>query len=218
MPPVALAPIALGIGAAGSGASAAGGKKASDRANQIAQSQLDLQKQQFGLTQQQFKSGEAAFNPALNYWQSLLKGGQAAVQATGPIASQIGQAAQGSRASIAALTPRGGEQNLATAQSFNDQSNNIARLYAGMQPAAASALGQLAGTAFGSGSAVNPQSNPYAAAAVTNAQMANSAEAGRGFGGLIYSGLNKLRQGSGGNSGGGGKSGGSGSSTGGGGK
>lgn len=202
MPQVALAPIALGIGAAGSGASAAGGKKASNQANQIAQSQLDLQKQQFNLLTQQYGAGRSDFVPASNYWQSLLKGGQAAVEATGPIASQIGQAAQGSRQSIAALTPRGGEQNLATAESFNQQSNNIARLYAGMQPAAATALGQLAGEAFGSGSAVNPQSNPYAAAAVTNAQMANAGQAGAGFGNLLYQGINKMGQR---NSGGGGK-------------
>src|SRR5215469_7253321 len=147
MPAAAIPLISAGIGAAGSLGSAAGGKKAQKQANQLAGQQLGLEKSMFG-------QGQSLLAPASNFWQSLLHGGQAAVQATGPIASQIGQAAQGARNSIQAMTPRGGEQNLAVANTFNDASNNIARLYAGMQPTAAGALGQLGGQFLGAGQAL----------------------------------------------------------------
>jgi len=194
MPPVA---IAAGIGALGTGASAAGGKKASSAANRLAQEQLALQQQQFGLTKQQYGLGDAALKPASDYWNALLKGGQAAVQATGPYASLIGQAAEGNRNAIMAATPRGGEQNLAIAQNYNQAGNNIARLYAGMQPLAAQGLTQVGGAYLGSGSAVNPQANPYAAASIYNQQMQAAQQGASGFGSLLYNALNKARGGSG---------------------
>lgn len=193
MPAAAIPAITAGIGVAGAGSSAAQGKKASSAANDIAQQQLALQQQQFGLTKQLFGSGMSAFNPALNYWQALLKGGNAAIQATGPYASSISQAAQGSRNAIAATTPMGGEQNLATSQSYIDQANNIARLYAGMQPLAASQLGQLAGEAFGGASGFNPGANIGAATGAQLGLAGNAASAGQGYGGLIYQGLQKKR-------------------------
>src|SRR5258708_961305 len=104
MPPAALAIPAL----AGVGASAAGGKKSSNSANDLAKQQLQLQQQQFGLTKQQFGLGDAALGPASSYWQALLKGGNAAQQATGPYASIIGQNTEGARQAIAASTARGG--------------------------------------------------------------------------------------------------------------
>src|SRR6266700_287809 len=113
MPAAAVPLITGGIGAAGSIGSSAGGKKAQNSANKLAQSQLQLQQNQFGLAKQQVGLGNQALGPASNYWQSLLKGGQAAVQATGPYASLIGQQGQGTRNAIMAGTPRGGEQNLA---------------------------------------------------------------------------------------------------------
>lgn len=195
------AAIGAGVGALGSGLSAAGGKKASSAANKLAQQQLALQQAQFGLTKQQYGLGNAALGPASNYWQALLKGGQAAVQATGPYASQISQAGQGARNSIQAFTPRGGEQNLALAQNYNDVSNNIARLYAGMQPLAAQGLTQVGGAYLGSGSAVNPMASPYAASSLYQSQMANAAQGAQGFGSLLYNSLNKLQSGGGGGAG-----------------
>src|SRR5436190_1823708 len=127
MPASAIPNMGAIAGAGGSAASAAGGKKQQNKANALAQQQLDIQKGQLNL-------GNKTLGNASDYWNALLHGGQAAVQATGPYASLIGQAGQGARNSIAASTPRGGEQNLATAQTFNDTSNNMARLYAGMQP------------------------------------------------------------------------------------
>src|SRR5215469_13770720 len=185
MPPIALA----GIGAAGALGSSAGGKKAQKNAQNLASTQLGLEQSMFG-------KGTSLLAPASNYWQSLLHGGQAAVQAAGPIASQIGQAAQGARNSIAATMPRGGEANLATAQTFNDASNNIARLYAGMQPTAAGALGQLGGQFLGAGQALG---FPATMSGLGAAQMGvqNAASGAQGFGGLLYNSLNKLQRGGG---------------------
>lgn len=191
MPAAAIPLISAGIGAAGSLGSAAGGKKAQKQANQLAGQQLGLEKSMFG-------TAASNATPASNFWQSLLHGGQAAVQATGPIASQIGQAAQGARNSIAATMPRGGEANLATAQTFNDASNNIARLYAGMQPTAAGALGQLAGQFLGAGTGLG---FPASMTGLGASQMGlQNAQAGaQGFGSLLYNGLTGLmNQGGGG--------------------
>ena len=189
MPAAAIPIIGAVAGGVGSGLSASGGKKAQNQANQLAGQQLGLEKSMFG-------QGASILAPASNYWQSLLHGGQAAVQAAGPIASQIGQAAQGARNSIQATMPRGGEQNLALAQSFNDASNNIARLYAGMQPTAAGALGQLGGQFLGAGQALG---FPATMSGLGAAQMGvqNAASGAQGFGGLLYNSLNKLQRGGG---------------------
>src|SRR5882724_4804205 len=196
MPAAVLAPaIGAGIGGAGSIASGIGGKKAANKANQLGQQQLQLQQNQFGLTKQQYGAGNQAVQPATNFWTDLLKGGQAAQQATGPYASLIGQAAQGARQNILGSTPRGGEQNLALAQNTNQASNNIARLYAGMQPTAASNLGQIAGEYFNSGAATNPGANISAAAQNYLGQQQMSQQAGQGYGGLLYNAVNKLSRG-----------------------
>lgn len=196
--PAAALPIAKGIGAAGTAASGASGKKASNAANQLAQQQLKLQQDQFGIAQRQLGLGNATLAPASNYWKALLGGGQAAVQATGPIASQIGQAAEGARSAISALTPRGGEQNLALAQNYNQSANNIARLYAGMQPLAASQLQGIGGTYLGSGAAFNPSASPGAAAGIYGQEMQGAGAAGQGFGSLLFNAMNKARTGGGG--------------------
>src|SRR6266704_3253597 len=191
MPAAVLAP-AL-IGAAGSAASGASGKKAQNSANKLAQQQLQLQQGQFGLAKQQLGLGNAALAPASNYWSSLLQGGQAAVQATGPYASLIGQQGQGTRNAIVAGTPRGGEKNLALAENSMQTGNNIARLYAGMQPLAAQGLQGVAGEYLGSGAAFNPSANTGAAAGAYGMQSQNAAQGGQGFGSLLYNSLNKMR-------------------------
>ena len=189
--PLAVALPAI-IGAAGVGSSAAGGKKARNSANSLAGQQLDLQKQQFGLAQQQLGLGNKQLGGASNYWNALLSGsGNAAQQATGPYASMIGQAAQGSRNAIQALTPRGGEQNLALAQNYNQAGNDIARLYTGMQPLAAQNLQNIGGQYLGSAGGFNPGSSPGAAAGIYGQQMQSAGEAGGGFGNLLYEALKK---------------------------
>lgn len=189
MPAAALGPIAKGVGAAGLGSSMAGGKKAQNNANSLASQQLGLEKSMFG-------TGSGLLGGASNFWNSLLKGGQAAVQATGPIAGQIGQAAQGARNSIAATTPRGGEANLATQQSFNTAAQQIGQLYAGMQPAAAGALGQLGSAYLGAGQSLG---FPATMSGLGAAQMGNQSAmmGGAGFGSLLYNALRKQGGGAG---------------------
>lgn len=189
--PAAIIPAA--IGATGSISSGVGGKKAQKSANAAAQQQLQLQQGMYGKANEQL-------GPASNYWQSLLKGGQAAVQATGPIASQIGQGAAGARTAIQATTPRGGEQNLAMAQNYNSSANNIARLYAGMQPLAAQGLTGIGGAYLG-----GAQPNVGGSLANYLGQQQMAGQGASGFGSLLYNSLNKLNKGKGGGSGMGGK-------------
>src|SRR6266496_1780061 len=193
MPAAALPIIGAVTGGAGSIGSAAGGKKASNKANQLAQQQLGLQQQQFGMAKQQVGLGNAALAPASNYWNALLKGGQAAVQATGPYASLIGQAGQGARNAISGSTARGGEQNLALANTYNQQFNDISRLYAGMQPLAAQGLSQLGGEYLGSGASLNPGANIGGAFGNYGNQQAMAGQGAQGFGSMLYQGLNKLQ-------------------------
>lgn len=136
MPPA----VGLAIGGlAGGAGSAMGGKKGANAAKKAAEAQAQMQ-------QQMFQTGLSAWQPAANYWQTLLKGDPNAVaQATGPYADLIRQQAQASQGQIAATMPAGGEANMAQAQNINAMSSNMARLFAGMQPTAAQALGQLAG-------------------------------------------------------------------------
>lgn len=185
------AAIGAGIGGAGSIASGIGGKKAAKKANDLAKQQLQLQQGMYGKANEQL-------GPAGDYWGALLKGGQAAVQATGPIASQIGQNAAGARTAIQATTPRGGEQNLALAQNYNSSANNIARLYAGMQPLAAQGL-----TGIGSAYLGGAQPNTGGAGASYLGQQQQAAQGASGFGSLLYQSLNKLNKGKGGGGGGG---------------
>jgi hypothetical protein len=202
MPAAAIPLIGAAVGAAGSAGSAGKGKKSANSGNALAQQQLQLQQQQFGLAKQQTGFGNAALGPSTDYWKALLNGGQAAVQATGPYASLIGQAAAGTRNSIQAGTARGGEQNLALAQNSINQGNNVARLYAGMQPLAAQGLASNAGAYFGSGAGFNPQANTGGAFGNYANQGNMAASGGAGFGSLLYNSLKKFqnRGGSGGGS------------------
>lgn len=197
MPAAALPFISAGIGAAGSASSAAGGKKAQKKSNELANQQMQLQQQQFGLAKQQLGAGNQTIAPATGYFNALLQGGQAARQAVGPYASLIGQAGQGTEKSILAGTPRGGEQNLALAQSKMATGDQIARLYQGLQPMAAQGLGQLGGLQLGSASAFNPNPNIGGAFGAYGQQQQNAGSAGAGFGNLLYNSIQKLGQGKG---------------------
>lgn len=167
------------MGGSGGGS---GGKKG------LAQQQEGLQSSQFGLAQQQLSKANAALAPSTNYWNALMNGGQAAVQATGPYASLLGQSASGTTQAIQASTPRGGEQNLAIAQNYNQLGNNVSRLYAGMQPAAAQGLAQNASALMGSASAFNPQASPYAAEAALGGSNQLKGASAQGLGSLAYKG------------------------------
>src|SRR6266576_2786368 len=89
-------------------------------------------------------------------------------------------------------TPRGGEQNLALAQNEMQTGNNIARLYAGMQPLAAQGLGQVAGEYLGSGAGFNPNANTGGAFGQYGLAQQMAGQGAQGFGNKLYSGLQQL--------------------------
>lgn len=188
------------IGAAGSGASAGEGKKASDSQQALEKQQLAIQQQQLGLEQAANARSVRAFTPAFNYWNSLLQGGQAARVAVGPIAGDITQQTSATGNQILNTLPAGGERNLARAQNLISGGTNLARLYAGVQPAAATALGNLASftgsQAVGFGGTTN--TNIGAAASTLASQQAQLAQGAQGFGNILYRALQKQPGGGGG--------------------
>ena len=143
MPPAILAAAPAIGGAVGS---AAGGKKGNSQ-QKAAQQAAD---RQFQMQQQLFSTALSAWQPAANYYQSLLSGDPTRMAAAvGPTSDIIKQQSQAQARQLAATTPMGGEANAAMAANAQNTSNNLARLYAGVQPGAAAALGQLAGAPMG---------------------------------------------------------------------
>lgn len=172
MPPIAV----LGATAlAGAGTSAAGGKKARNDAKDAATQQLTLQKQQLAQSQQLIDAGQSAFNPAKDYWTSLLQGGQAAQVAVAPIAEQVQATSEAGQKNILNSLPAGGERNLALAQAKIQQGSDISRLYAGVQPTAAQNLAQLAGIAGGQGVGLAGTAAPATSSAIN--YFGNTADA-----------------------------------------
>lgn len=176
-------PIALGVGAAAGGAS--GGKKGSG----VASKQLALQQQQLDFGKQIFNTGMQAWTPANNYWQALLSGDTTkASQAVGPYSDIIKQQGAATGRQIASSTPAGGERNAAEAQNVSDTYNQTARLYAGVQPTAAQALGTLAGLPMQSGVGIMGQGAPNVSAGLKyQRSVAEQAQQGAaGLGSLLY--------------------------------
>ena len=140
MPPA----VALAIPAiAGAGASASSGKKGANSAK-------DAANRQFGMQQSLFNTGLSAWQPAADYFKKLLSGDPTQIaQAVGPTSDILKGQAQGQSRQLAATLPSGGEANAAQATNAQGSYNNLARLYAGVQPGAASALGQLSAAPLG---------------------------------------------------------------------
>lgn len=125
--------------------SAAGGKKGGS--NKAAQQTAD---RQFQMQQQLFNTALSAWQPAANYYQSLLSGDPTKIaQVVGPTSDILKGQQQTQSRQLAATMPAGGEANAAQAQNAQGSYNNLARLYAGVQPGAAAALGQLSGAPMG---------------------------------------------------------------------
>lgn len=136
MPVAAIAPIAGGLLAGGGAAS--GGKKMSGAAKQAAQ-------QQFQMQQTLFNNALSAWTPAANYFKSLLSGDPTQIAAAvGPTSDILKQQGQATSQQLATSMPAGGEANLAQTQNSMNTYNQMARLYAGVQPQAAQALAQMA--------------------------------------------------------------------------
>lgn len=139
MPPAA----AIIPAVVGAGASASGGKKGNKSAKNAANNQFNMQ-------QQLFNTALGAWQPAADYFKKLLSGDPTQIaQAVGPTADILKGQAQGNARQLAATMPAGGEANAAMASNAQNSYNSIARLYAGVQPQAAMALGQLAAAPLG---------------------------------------------------------------------
>lgn len=182
------AAIPIGIAAAGTGSSMAQGKGAKGVANK----QLALQQQQLDFGKQIFNTGMQAWQPANNYWQALLSGDTTkASQAVGPYSDIIKQQGAATSGQIAGL-PAGGERSAAQAQNLSDTYNQTARLYAGVQPTAAQALGTLAGLPMQSGVGIMGQGAPNISAGLKYGTHANELAQGQGagLGDLLYGAIN----------------------------
>jgi hypothetical protein len=129
-------------------------------------------------------------NSASDYWKSIMAGGPAAQAATAPYAEKINAQAGAEQKQLQNNLPAGGEKNLALAQLPIQTGANIAGLYAGLGPQAASALGGLGGTAASAGTGSGGVS---ANAAGSNLSLAaNQAAAKNQMFGGIGSGLGTL--------------------------
>lgn len=198
MPP-AVAAIVPGL--AGAGASSASGKKGGGSAQRSADAQAQLQNQLFG-------EHTSTFTPAANYFKSLLSGDPRQIAAAvGPTSDILKQQAQANQQALAANTVGGGAQNQAQQQNLQNQYNQTSRLYAGVQPAAAQALGQLSQAPL-SASAPN-----IGAGLKYNTHLqdqSNQAKGGLGTGlGQAFAGARNSKRSGEGGGGGGGKGGGS---------
>lgn len=149
MPPAVAAVAPAIIGAAGS---ASGGKKGAGAANRAAERQFQQQQEVFQFGKDLANTGLSAWKPAAGYFQSLLSGDPTQIaQAVGPTSDILKQQSQANARQLAATMPAGGEAAAAGAANAQNSYNNIARLYAGVQPQAAQALGQLSSVPFGAG-------------------------------------------------------------------
>lgn len=177
----------------GAGAGASQGKKNRNSAQTLQQNQLNLAKSQYD-------TGMTAWQPAKDYWSSLLQGGPAATTAVGPYAAQLRTQGTGAANAIQAGLPAGGERNLALANNSAGTYSNIQRLTAGVQPAAASALGALSGLPIQASTATSGQATSLTPSILQNQQntKASNAQGAQGLGTLIYNATNKRSNGTGG--------------------
>lgn len=145
--------------------------------------QVKLQQQELDLMNKYSNLALPGIKSSMDYWQSILKGGPQAQAAVAPYAATIN--AQGNQASkqIENFMPAGGERNLAAAMVPVSTASNIAHLYAGMQPAAASALG---GLSLGAGGAGNQSGGVSSQAGAANENLAGQQAQAKGaaLGGL----------------------------------
>ena len=193
---------ALTIGALGAASGAGSGKKGKNAAKQ----QVALGRDVLNFGKQAFNTGMGAWTPATDYWKTILSGDRTAVEgAIGPISDQVRSVGAATGRNIASSMPAGGERNLALELNSGNTYNNLARLYAGAQPTAASALAQLAGIPMGFGTSMigtgtGAQSAGYG---MLGNQALEGMQGAYGFGNLAYRLANKNRTSGGGKSGGG---------------
>lgn len=175
MPAAAVIPAVASL--AGGGMSMMGSKKGQGAATGLAQQQFSLQKDIAN-------SGLTNIAPAAKYYQDLLSGDPSRIaEAVGPTSDILKGQGQASSQQLAATAPMGGEANAAQFANSQNTYNQMARLYAGVQPAAAQALGQLGSSELGVaapnvGSAAKTFQNTAAAQNQKGGQLGTAAGTG----------------------------------------
>ncbi len=92
---------------------------------------------------------------ASNYWSTLLGGNRAAMsQATAGPRAALTDVYRGAESNLDRSGIRGAQRDVAAAELGRDRAGQIARLTTGVQPGAATNLGNLSGTLLGSGSSL----------------------------------------------------------------
>ncbi len=190
-----LIPAIIGIG---------GGVAASVIGGRAGRSQRDLatrqQEQQNLIQQEQLALGRRAFDPALNYWSSILQGGHAANLALGPESQAIRGGFDVAQRNIEQILPRGGERNLSLAQLEIEKGGRLGNLPTIARRQAAGNLAQLSGIPFGVGSAAGGQATSLASNLLSYGQNQQQQALGgaQGIGELLYKIANKFQSGGGG--------------------
>ena len=182
--------IPLIAGGLAAGGAAASGKKARKKAQQAVDQQGAIQRESLGLSKEQLALGKTAFLPARDYWLALMGGGQPARDAVGPMAAEVKFAHEAGRRSIEENLPRGGERNLAMAQSQTAQDRDTSRLHAGVQPLAAQNLAQLSSAATGAGVGLIPPAQIGASLAYQSNQNQLNQQGASGIGRFLYNVMN----------------------------
>ena len=189
---------------------AGGAIGASVLGSRAGRSQRDLatrqQEQQNLIQQEQLALGRKAFDPALNYWSSILQGGHAANLALGPESQAIRGGFDVAQRNIEQNLPRGGERNLGLAQLEIEKGGRLGNLPTLARRQAAGNLGQLAGLPFGVASAAGGQATGLAGNLLNYglSQQQQALSGATGIGELLYKIANKVGGSSGGGGGGGG--------------
>ena len=155
--PAAIA-IPLIASAVTAGGTIAASKIASNAANNATDATNRSVQASQGYAQQLGQSGQnllhtglPMFQQGAGYFGALLNSRNAAQAATAPAAANISDAFAGAQTGVQRSFLQGGQRDQALADLNRDRANQIARLYAGVQPAAASALMQGGSTAIGQG-------------------------------------------------------------------
>lgn len=125
------------------GTAAAGGLAGGKKGGGARREQRGLMQQGLELTRGLVSQFTEPFQQAVEFYGDLLRGGQPARLAVEPALQEVNIAAEAQRREIEMTQPRGGEQNLALAQSRIGQAGTRGRAYIGAQREAAQALGML---------------------------------------------------------------------------
>ena len=183
---------------------AGGAVGASLLAGRAGRSQRDLatrqQEQQNLIQQQQLAMGRQAWNPAFNYWNAIMQGGQAANVALGPEAQAIRGGFGTAQRNIEENLPRGGERNLGLAQLEIEKYGRLGNLPTIARRQAAGSLAQLSGIPFGVASAAGGQATSLAGNLLNYGvnQQQQALGGAQGIGELLYRIANKVGGGGGG--------------------